>query len=608
MSRVKIIDVSINRINTQLGIKQQFETKSTDSPKKVQRQLFLEEKQFEEAALSFKTKPIDKNQLTNNLNALNAARVAAVRHNQLIEEIHKLDDDIVAEFNNESKKLIQLECEMIALNRAITELECPKDDSFDNRTVVWYSDIFKAQKSSSQVVPNIITTLEDSGMTVRTFKDATEATKVAIDLHARGMLRCFVIGGDEDRAICGKDCTLTHENDGNCLECQYPFESYYHCGPDHHTCYYKSNSRGCWPLTRGVQRCEETLKIVTASSKPYLQSPTNNASKTMPTSLQSASSLDPQSAAKVVPSVPPERMVIYSNSVFYDERERGSFWAASVNLIEDSKTLVTFVDTINSEGESLTVVESIEKTTAVEDETKYEIENMKKRVSDLEDEIKSFASQCEERRKLIGGRAKEKDSELEVSINESISLLEKAKEEFSTRLTKAMCQQSFDLIKESPRPLPTYRNNIGPSNARDAALALAYLETTSSDESVSTDGDKETLQMHAIHILYELSFLKQLSLSAKVVALVTLPLHKKLLNLASQWINIYLPHCLAKVNRVSFGLLSSEDCKTVLEEDPYVPRSRLKLAVPYIGKDVPSKASEFAHPDIVIGMTLVKLI
>lgn len=60
-----------------------------------------------------------------------------------------------------------------------------------------------------------------------------------------------------------------------------------------------------------------------------------------------------------------------------------------------------------------------------------------------------------------------------------------------------------------------------------------------------------------------------------------------------------------QVNRVSFGLLSSAHCEAALAEDPYVPRSRLKLAVPFVGKDVPSKASEFAHPDIIIGLTIL---
>ena len=36
-----------------------------------------------------------------------------------------------------------------------------------------------------------------------------------------------------------------------------------------------------------------------------------------------------------------------------------------------------------------------------------------------------------------------------------------------------------------------------------------------------------------------------------------------------------------------------------------MPRSRLKLAVPFVGKDVPSAASEFAHPDVTIGVTVL---
>eukprot|EP00975_Prorocentrum_lima_P018453 3885426-Prorocentrum_lima.AAC.1 len=36
-----------------------------------------------------------------------------------------------------------------------------------------------------------------------------------------------------------------------------------------------------------------------------------------------------------------------------------------------------------------------------------------------------------------------------------------------------------------------------------------------------------------------------------------------------------------------------------------VPKTRLKLAVPFIGKDVPSRASEFAHPDVIISLTVM---
>ena len=36
-----------------------------------------------------------------------------------------------------------------------------------------------------------------------------------------------------------------------------------------------------------------------------------------------------------------------------------------------------------------------------------------------------------------------------------------------------------------------------------------------------------------------------------------------------------------------------------------MPQNRKLLAVPFVGKDVPSKASEFSHPDIVIGLTIL---
>ena len=56
------------------------------------------------------------------------------------------------------------------------------------------------------------------------------------------------------------------------------------------------------------------------------------------------------------------------------------------------------------------------------------------------------------------------------------------------------------------------------------------------------------------------------------MALIPSPMHKKLLNLAHDWLRTFMPHCLAKVNRVSFGLLTSDECRDSLAEDPYVPR------------------------------------
>lgn len=74
------------------------------------------------------------------------------------------------------------------------------------------------------------------------------------------------------------------------------------------------------------------------------------------------------------------------------------------------------------------------------------------------------------------------------------------------------------------------------------------------------------------------------------------------MNLASDWIQTLLPHVLSKINRVSFGILTPADLAVA---DPRMPYSRRVMAVPFVGKDVPSRSSEFAHPDVLIGLTII---
>jgi len=77
---------------------------------------------------------------------------------------------------------------------------------------------------------------------------------------------------------------------------------------------------------------------------------------------------------------------------------------------------------------------------------------------------------------------------------------------------------------------------------------------------------------------------------------------KKLLNLAREWVCTLQPHCLSKVDRVSYGILNPVDLAAL---NPRAPLSRRLMAVPFIGKDVPSTSSEFAHVDVVIGLTVM---
>jgi len=75
--------------------------------------------------------------------------------------------------------------------------------------------------------------------------------------------------------------------------------------------------------------------------------------------------------------------------------------------------------------------------------------------------------------------------------------------------------------------------------------------------------------------------------------------------LCRDWLRSFLPHCLQKIDRVTFGLLSKEDYERAVAADPHMPRTRAKLGIPFVGKDVPSRSSEFAHPDIIIGLTIL---
>ena len=58
-------------------------------------------------------------------------------------------------------------------------------------------------------------------------------------------------------------------------------------------------------------------------------------------------------------------------------------------------------------------------------------------------------------------------------------------------------------------------------------------------------------------------------------------LQRKVLNLAHDWLFAFLPHCISKINRVSYGLLSKEDIEA--GERKNMPKARSMVAVPFIG-------------------------
>ena len=50
--------------------------------------------------------------------------------------------------------------------------------------------------------------------------------------------------------------------------------------------------------------------------------------------------------------------------------------------------------------------------------------------------------------------------------------------------------------------------------------------------------------------------------------------------------------------------MNQAEVEAALRRDPLTSKSRTRLAIPFVGKDVPSPAAEFAQPDITIGLTI----
>ena len=74
-----------------------------------------------------------------------------------------------------------------------------------------------------------------------------------------------------------------------------------------------------------------------------------------------------------------------------------------------------------------------------------------------------------------------------------------------------------------------------------------------------------------------------------------------MINMCHDMLADFAPFLLSKVDRVNFGLLN----KAQIEAGKNMPHSRKLSAIPFVGKDVPSRASQFSHPDVVIGLTIL---
>ena len=148
-----------------------------------------------------------------------------------------------------------------------------------------------------------------------------------------------------------------------------------------------------------------------------------------------------------------------------------------------------------------------------------------------------------------------------------------------------------------------YTKTIRPILCRWLGLWLE-MKSRRHAESPHAEADPTAIVNHAMAAAYvgetEIEVVQRTAQEQKAAGVSDLFL--KLMNLGRQWMLTFIPHVLSKVNRVGYGLLREEDMASM---PPNMSAARKMVAVPFVGKDVPSQAAEFAHPEVLIGLTIV---
>lgn len=550
--------------------------------------------------------------LSSKLDSLSTAKDAATEEARLMNDIFNAEETLEDHLKNVAEQTLNLGQEILSLQKEIEFLENPRDKSQDNDTVLWcspcafHSSVLDEVDESDneeeeeegavkslgpESVEGIISTIEQAGFTCKRSSDPDEAIDYARKLLASKRLRCVIFGGGEKSNGCGKSCTQSHDDDGTCLCCGQIWD--YHSSD--HRCTYPSSDQSS---RRGSFRSSKSKDGSDVDVMSQFFSHLYNGTE----------------GVHDVGIIPVERTCLYAGNSCVPEATRIALWESVTNISENSTSLVSWISSIPAWNE-------VEKDKDEEDVD--EIDN------DKEKSVVDFAKlkrPIMTRQKSVGStRLDECRNELEKCLLKKKSL-ESANEDEKQVLRNCTVAKHHELVEVIQCRLNTIETYIdetatfesisddviceviddtygsGASSGRDAAHAIAWIDwflshNISLQKEIENKPDyNSTLRSARRGLLAEKEGLCRVLLAAKIMTFVNSPTHKKLMNLSHDWLRTFLPHCLSKVDRVSFGLLTSEECLTALDEDPLVPRSRLGLAVPFMGKDVPSKSAEFAHP------------
>jgi thioredoxin len=629
--KLRIIDTAIADVQVQLGDQSPHST-LTEGHRSALDSGTVAQHDEEDMALMRQNSqgltPAAEQSLRQQLHALQRARAAALVQSNLMNEIFATEEQLEGHLNGVAHRSLELAKEIAQLQREVEELENPRDDSTDNDTVIWCSyDAFSAGQAgmsgepvddeeegesdggigdgsgedtssnhSSESVHAIIGVLEEAGMVCKRCSDPHEAIARGRELQKSRRLRCVIFGGGEKTGGCGKSCRRQHHNDGDCLRCG---RSWDHHDPRTHACYYplptQATRRGSFVVQKPDSTAVEKVDPVEFFSE--------------------LTASEDMSLIRDVGLLSSERTCLYGGNVAVNESVRLKMWSLGTAVRDSAAAVNEFVDAVPpwpkddkmQDGQDDTQDEDEEDAGAplqrVQSLGSVRLEACRNRLAECESEKAQLADNDEEEKKKLHAQSRSKHADLTGSVEAYLGELDRA----FTHLHRL--QHDSDVLKPAETntgDTEFYDMDVGPASGRNAAFALAWLASHGVEPpQTKSSAWRAALDASVCAVAAEIESLRQISLAARVMVFIPSPTHKKLLNLTHDWLRTFLPHCLAKVNRVSFGLLNSRECATALHDDPFVPRSRLALAVPFIGKDVPSKSAEFAHPDITVGLTVM---
>jgi len=544
---------------------------------------------------------------------------------------------IAYEASNEARaaakaaKLAHLDGKMQRIAKEIEAIEFPRDDSMDNNIIVLLSSKFgdvgarasgggSAAALSDDVVHKLCAKLEDMSFSVRRCSTPEECVEKSRELLLAGQLRCVVsdMGGRDKPQRCescqnsmvngGQDvyrhfsCNLCSSSKSGerwfCTQCHYDY--CYDCRP-------KGGATRASETGGAPPHMEAVLDLLDSQSEFALVKQAELKSG----SIQVDHRVGIWQGHGGV--IPVGRAALLDTSFSLSETDRMRCWDDSLTVLSGLDEVEKWINQQpdwpsarqgrNGAGADAIDLTDFEDGEAVASAALADARGLASLTGDDATErlkkLRQAMTQCElyKAKMVSAAEATDRDAVEELTqrnavfaetIRSRAYTLNKARDLLRAKVAEYVEGDvgagTDSKHSEDAEEWQTYYN-LPDSLAVDTAQVLARLDDNDDAEvSPALPWDVASLTVAAKTIDLELMALEEMALASKILALVPLH-HKKLLNFTHDWLTTFLPHCLAKVNRVSFGLLTESECTNALKKEPNMPRSRLKLAVPFLGKD-----------------------